>query len=1038
MSPIDAAEHDGALLRGLPQAAEEDAGMLHPALEEAAGRGPTADHLLHHRLTLDALSEGSVRRSSSLGRRLRRFGISIDTSVDGVDGTLRPDPLASSSSSLLQAPGPSYYALSPRSVATCYPSTVNSQPLTPNDDGGRVLLDRSLDLSSSWSQVGRPRQVSPCSLEAVYAGLEHVGTAPRQPMMSMSIGSIPEDGLDHTVSLDDSCRLELPKGYTQPPFPPSPPTPPVLPMPMPSRYRLPSMGDPPSNPASPSSCRKETVASALRCGGSGDASPQQARSTRSSLGVDVSDRFHFAWGATLQDGEGQTASVRPERQFSQATVERTLCELSQGILPAGPRVCVLGCALDNASSAPDLQAFTRSLAEGILGHLSGDIVVLTSGEAGVEELLATELGVEFPDLFHLRPEGKPSGFGVGNDVCAGTSPYECSAVLGQVGHVYICIGSDNKTLQHAIAACRNGAVVLPFPRLAEATACTEELPPRIHRRPDFASADQWSRMVAGSGNPENAAAAAVDILQAFLKATLPEGGQDHAARSKADSSKAESCDKGHFRLPVDGSTRKFTDERRSSGAVSRSSSWQSANSGRTPASRVTVPPLTGMPAQAPHTGGTGSVTPGGCGAELERIERRLQSVEEENARLRESIREATSAREKSDDLDENRVFREQLREATRAKEKTDDLERRCESLEQERFGLRAALDRLEDKMRQSAEAAVAAKINCQEIAASAFPTLLRAVAATRERHGVEAIADREAEADDTDRRSSEATPAEAEEAKLNTPRRLAAVRELAMKRLADFQFSETCALVSSHSLLGIQAMEDSAVLSPVRPYSRPLLASRTARGNRYLADDLASLPSAREPSQQASFSSELRLEERGLYRRSCSTGALGSASSEPGVAVAAQGRSEWLSDSPVYRSKHVGNAFGASPDRRASRYSMLRICENLPRNLYVGSPHRASYPSAMMSSAAAAMSDASSNSGRPWTGMSSLTKRDGPAATPRSWASAPHHTLPSDARARDAFGFGNIGATDDASFFSPPSGRRHRGPVVGGLSPMGI
>lgn len=209
----------------------------------------------------------------------------------------------------------------------------------------------------------------------------------------------------------------------------------------------------------------------------------------------------------------------PAASFDEQTVANAIANQ----LPLGPRVCLLGGAGERDQDA-DICA--HALASLMSAALAGRIVVLTGGGGGAQEVFARGLG-NFPALVHLLPSGETSGYGVGvtggsvgTDLPCGATPAECSAVLGQLGDIYLILGTGSSVAAEARAAFARGALVLPL--LSSGAAATmPDFPPGALQRPASVPEILWQRLQ-GRESPDVIASAVVAIVSSHLAMSAPD------------------------------------------------------------------------------------------------------------------------------------------------------------------------------------------------------------------------------------------------------------------------------------------------------------------------------------------------------------------------------------------------------------------------------------------------------------------------------------------------------------------------------------
>eukprot|EP00927_Polykrikos_kofoidii_P015293 TRINITY_DN16783_c0_g1_i1.p1 TRINITY_DN16783_c0_g1~~TRINITY_DN16783_c0_g1_i1.p1 ORF type:complete len:975 (+),score=188.31 TRINITY_DN16783_c0_g1_i1:415-2925(+) len=234
----------------------------------------------------------------------------------------------------------------------------------------------------------------------------------------------------------------------------------------------------------------------------------------------------------------QTAIAETEQLSPVNIVGNNSTEAVARQLPSGPRVCILGGTefKDGASAA-----IVQELGRAFTARLAGRVVVLTGGMPGVQQTFATTLGSSFPALVHLLPEGKASGFDVGEDIVAGATLPERMVIFGELGDIYIAVEGGPGVASEAAAAFTRGALVLPLMSTGGASSGMFNFPAGALQRPPVATVEQWSSLREKAA-PEVVAAAVVGIIQRHLEATKLEVrgdvAQDHVKAVRAAATKS--------------------------------------------------------------------------------------------------------------------------------------------------------------------------------------------------------------------------------------------------------------------------------------------------------------------------------------------------------------------------------------------------------------------------------------------------------------------------------------------------------------------
>lgn len=174
-------------------------------------------------------------------------------------------------------------------------------------------------------------------------------------------------------------------------------------------------------------------------------------------------------------------------------VKETLKAL--GTSSALPMICLLGATKFQSKISEPL---IKALAVEFKKELAGQVLVITGGMPGVQELMSRELmqGSEpfTPSVVHLMPQGEACTYKDGKVVHAGKDLDERKKIFGQIGSIYICIEGGPGVSKEAGTAYDRGAIVLPIKSTGGASSGMFDFPKGAFEKPDWATAEQWKQL----------------------------------------------------------------------------------------------------------------------------------------------------------------------------------------------------------------------------------------------------------------------------------------------------------------------------------------------------------------------------------------------------------------------------------------------------------------------------------------------------------------------------------------------------------------
>jgi len=175
------------------------------------------------------------------------------------------------------------------------------------------------------------------------------------------------------------------------------------------------------------------------------------------------------------------------------------------------RLAVLG---SSEFPSQGTKLLVETIAKKVGSDLGTQVMLITGGNTGVQELFAKNVGDRMP-VVNLVVGGKQSLFGVGQDVKAGDTAEEKSSVLAQLGDAYLTVEGGPETASEAKKAFSRGAPVLPLMATGGASAGMFSFPAAALERPEYATPGQWNFFKNGAV-PEEVANAVVAVLRTLL------------------------------------------------------------------------------------------------------------------------------------------------------------------------------------------------------------------------------------------------------------------------------------------------------------------------------------------------------------------------------------------------------------------------------------------------------------------------------------------------------------------------------------------
>eukprot|EP00747_Dinoflagellata_sp_TGD_P027413 gnl/TRDRNA2_/TRDRNA2_132600_c0_seq1.p1 gnl/TRDRNA2_/TRDRNA2_132600_c0~~gnl/TRDRNA2_/TRDRNA2_132600_c0_seq1.p1 ORF type:complete len:439 (-),score=64.86 gnl/TRDRNA2_/TRDRNA2_132600_c0_seq1:249-1457(-) len=184
----------------------------------------------------------------------------------------------------------------------------------------------------------------------------------------------------------------------------------------------------------------------------------------------------------------------------------------------GTRVCILGGTKFQDRHTEEL---VQMVAQELSRSLGTRAIFLTGGMPGVQETFAKNCVFE-SQVYNLLPAGQSSKYGVGKDICAGTTLAERIQVFGQLGDIYITFEGGPGVSKEAHAAFARAACVVPLMRTGGASAGMFNFPPGALEKPSFATEEQWALLANSMVPPKDSAEAAVEAALAYIAMSTAE------------------------------------------------------------------------------------------------------------------------------------------------------------------------------------------------------------------------------------------------------------------------------------------------------------------------------------------------------------------------------------------------------------------------------------------------------------------------------------------------------------------------------------
>lgn len=226
----------------------------------------------------------------------------------------------------------------------------------------------------------------------------------------------------------------------------------------------------------------------------------------------LSQKFGGAPGGKIAVTSATTDVLEDVRGGVGAEASKPTTESIAKVLPAGPRICILG---GTKFEGPETEALVTAIAGRMARVLAGRVVVLTGGMPGVQAAFAKGFGAS-QSLVHLLPDGRSSGFGVGRDMRCGSTLEDRMEVFGQLGQVYLTFEGGPGVAKEAKAAFERGAVVLPMISTGGASGGMFDFPKGALHRPGVASEEQWACFTE-KVLPDQTAVAVIDVILAGVE-----------------------------------------------------------------------------------------------------------------------------------------------------------------------------------------------------------------------------------------------------------------------------------------------------------------------------------------------------------------------------------------------------------------------------------------------------------------------------------------------------------------------------------------
>mmetsp|Transcript_45158 Transcript_45158/g.104639 ORF Transcript_45158/g.104639 Transcript_45158/m.104639 type:complete len:906 (+) Transcript_45158:58-2775(+) len=196
---------------------------------------------------------------------------------------------------------------------------------------------------------------------------------------------------------------------------------------------------------------------------------------------------------------------QPAPENFEEQVKEQVLRLTRFLPQGKPKVCILGSTVMHGS---DTKAVVEAMAANLATWVGTDICLLTGGNTGVQEAFGNEVGSAV-SMFHLALPGTKSNFMHGEDVEVLGDLGLKSAVMGEIGDLYITLEGGPKVADEARRAVLRGAIVLPISQTGGASAGSHGFPPVALKRPPCIPEPQWSSLQDALTPKEIAAATAI-------------------------------------------------------------------------------------------------------------------------------------------------------------------------------------------------------------------------------------------------------------------------------------------------------------------------------------------------------------------------------------------------------------------------------------------------------------------------------------------------------------------------------------------------
>lgn len=176
-------------------------------------------------------------------------------------------------------------------------------------------------------------------------------------------------------------------------------------------------------------------------------------------------------------------------------------------------ICILGSEKLESATAEELAV---ALASALNAAVGNQVVFLTSGLAGVQEVFAKRCAKIGGTVINVLPAGRECDYGVGRDVALAVGQQQHSHIFGQIGDVYVSIEGGPAVAQEAETAFARGAYVVPIVRSGGASGGMYGYPAGALQKPHFADEASWSLLSSCSASNEESAQAAARLVSGFI------------------------------------------------------------------------------------------------------------------------------------------------------------------------------------------------------------------------------------------------------------------------------------------------------------------------------------------------------------------------------------------------------------------------------------------------------------------------------------------------------------------------------------------